>query len=285
MTRSNPGTHSIQVGEVTITAINDGQFQGEIGLIVGPAPEASEAMLRDSFRLVPPRLTVSCFLLEWPDRRVLIDFGGGTAFGHVLGHAKERLAALGVLPESIDAILLTHGHPDHLGGLLEGDAAAFPRASLHANGVEVDFWNDPANAAESAGLARSVLAAYAPRTQRFSGAAAVLPGVTAVPLPGHTPGHTGFMITSGADSLFMWTDVVHLPGIQFAVPSAGVVFDTDRAQAAAARAQAFDMAATDRLLVAGIHLDFPTFGHVLRHGSAYAFEPLVWAPTATGLFT
>ncbi len=112
----------------------------------------------------------------------------------------------------------------------------------------------------------------------------MLPGVTAVELAGHTPGHTGWMIASGGAALFIWADVVHLPGLQFAHPDVGLAFDVDGAKGKAARHRALDMAATDRLLVAGMHLDFPTFGHVRRAGAGYAFEPLVWAPTDVGLF-
>ena len=96
--------------------------------------------------------------------------------------------------------------------------------------------------------------------------------------PGHTPGHSGWIVSSGGDSMLIWGDVVHVPGVQFARPEAGMVFDVDVEQGRASRARAFDMAATDRLRVAGMHLDFPTFGHVMRAGRGYAFVPEVWTP-------
>ncbi len=291
MTRSNPGTHSIQVGDITVTALNDGQFEVATALVIGPSAEESEALLRNSFRPVPPRVTVSCFLLETPEQRVLIDTGTGGLYGAVLGHAGEKLAALGVSPGSIDTILLTHAHGDHLGGMLDADGApVFDRAELLVHGIEAEYWASDDNRARAPeasrpafDVARRALAAFASRTRRIKDGETVLPGIIARHLPGHTPGHTGFMIASGADSLFMWADVVHLPGIQFARPDAGVAFDVDVSQARATRARVFDEAATDGLLVAGIHLDFPVFGHVLRRGAAYAFEPVVWSPRATGL--
>ena len=99
-------------------------------------------------------------------------------------------------------------------------------------------------------------------------------------LPGHTPGHSGWLLASGADTLLIWGDVVHLPGIQFALPEAGLAFDTDSDEARRSRRRALDMAATDKLLVAGMHLDFPTFGHVVKAGTGYAFVPSVWRPEA-----
>ena len=113
----------------------------------------------------------------------------------------------------------------------------------------------------------------------------VLPGVTAVHLPGHTPGHTGWRIESAGETLLIWGDIVHLPGLQFAQPAAGMAFDIDGDLGRSTRAKALDMVASDRLLLAGMHLDFPTFGHVRRAGSGYAFEPVVWAPTDSGLFS
>jgi len=292
MSHANPGVHHHTVGDVVVTALNDGQFTADIAYVVGIAAEDGTGLLRDSFRVVPPRITVSCFLLRMAGRTVLIDAGGGGCMGTLLGHAKARLAAIGVAPAAVDTVLVTHAHVDHVTGLLDDDGgAAFANAELVIHQAETAFWLNPevqakapAAAQDSFTYAQRGLAPYRDRIRTVADGAEVLPGVTAVHLPGHTPGHTGWRIASGADTLLIWADLVHLPGIQFARPEAGMAFDSDPEQARATRARALDMAAADRLTVAGMHLDFPTFGHVRRAGSGYAFEPLVWTPTAEGLF-
>jgi glyoxylase-like metal-dependent hydrolase (beta-lactamase superfamily II) len=292
MPTANPGVHHVKVGDATVTALNDGQFDADIGWVTGlPAAEA-EAVLRDGFRVLPTRITVSCFLVRMGGRTVLVDAGAGGAMDHLLGHAGARLAAIGVAPESIDTILITHAHVDHVNGLLSADgAAAFPNAELLIHEAETGFWLNKeiqAKAPESAqpyfGIAQRALAPYAERTRLVRDGEDALPGVTAVHLPGHTPGHSGWRIASGDSTLLIWGDVVHLPGLQFARPEAGMAFDIDGDLGRATRARALDMVATDRLLLAGMHLDFPTFGHVRRAGAGYAFEPLVWSPTDSGLF-
>jgi glyoxylase-like metal-dependent hydrolase (beta-lactamase superfamily II) len=104
----------------------------------------------------------------------------------------------------------------------------------------------------------------------------VLPGVTAITHPGHTPGQTSWLIESGGEAVLIWGDVVHMPHLQFTAPQAGTILDIDREQAVATRRRTLDMVARDRLRVAGIHMDFPTFGHVEKRGDGYAFIPDVW---------
>jgi glyoxylase-like metal-dependent hydrolase (beta-lactamase superfamily II) len=182
-------------------------------------------------------------------------------------------------------VLLTHAHPDHANGLIDAaGAAVFPNAEIIISAKESAFWLDDAIMAsvpeDSKGYflgARAALAPYAGRT-RLIDEGEVLPGITAIPEPGHTPGHTGFLVTSGSESLLLWGDIVHLPGVQFARPDAGLAFDADGPAAIATRARIMDMAATDKLLVAGMHLDFPTFGHLVRQGTGYALVPEVWTP-------
>ncbi len=292
MPHNNPGLHHLKVGEVVVTALNDGQFDAEVGYVAGIPAADTEALLRDGFRVIPPRITVSCFLLTIGGKHVLVDAGGGGAMGSALGHAGERLAALGVTPDSISTVLLTHAHVDHVNGLVDAAGVAlYPNAEVFIHAAETAFWLNPdvqAKAPEAVqwafGVAQRALTPYQARLTEVADGAEALPGITARHLPGHTPGHTGWLIASGDATLLIWGDIVHLPGIQFARPEAGMAFDTDVELARATRAKALDMVATDKLLLAGMHLDFPTFGHVRRAGSGYAFEPVVWAPTDAGLF-
>ena len=119
------------------------------------------------------------------------------------------------------------------------------------------------------------MAPYAKQMREHRGGE-VLPGITAVHLPGHTPGHCGFRIVSGGQSLLMWTDVVHLPAIQFKNPEAGVGFDVDGDQARATRKAIMDEVARERTFIAGAHLEFPALGYVDRDGAGYSFVPALW---------
>ncbi len=125
--------------------------------------------------------------------------------------------------------------------------------------------------------AREQIAPYRDRLRPFSTGREVFPGVTAVPLNGHTPGHSGYRISSGGEQLLIWGDIIHVPEIQVPRPEVTIEFDTDPHAAAAIRRRTFEMAASDRLLVAGMHIHFPGFGHVARHGEGgYALLPEPW---------
>lgn len=280
-----PGVHHRKLGEIVVTALNDGVIDAAFEWLAGmPAGEAEKLHVA-GFRAVPPRVTINAFLLHMPDKLVLVDAGCGGAMGPTVGRLAGNLAVMGVAPGDVDAIVATHLHPDHVGGLLDDSGrAVFPNAELIVHAAEPRFWNDDTNFAAASEqdrqfveLARATMRAYGNRMREIADGE-VLPGISAVPEPGHTPGHTGWLIASGGDSLLIWGDVVHMPGVQFARPEIGVGFDVDGAQAIASRRRIFDMAATDRLCVSGMHLDFPAFGHVAREGAGYRFVPEVWLP-------
>lgn len=287
-TRQVPGVYHFALGDILVTALNDGTF-GRAGdffdCVSGVPRDELVALHRASYRDVPPLLAVNAFLLHMADRLVLVDGGCGSIFGPGLGLLAGNLASVGVKPENIDTILMTHLHPDHVGGLVDSQGrAVFPNAELIVHADEQAYWSDPkvlANAAEGQAkqwvqLTLATLAAYRGRTRLIT-AGEVLSGISAVPEPGHTPGHTGWLVTSGSEALLIWADIVHLQGIQFVHPEAGMSgVDVDSAQASVTRQRIMDMAATDHLRVAGMHLDFPSFGHVAREGDHFAFVPDPW---------
>lgn len=286
MDTSNPGYCHTKVGDITVTALNDGAFEAQTAWIAGVPGEEIEALLRSTFRSVPPRITISSFMITIGDEHILVDTGGGTSMGPAFGNQRRHLAALGIKPGDIKRILITHAHIDHVCGLIDGDGKPYyPNAEVIIHEAETGFWLDaakeaaaPEGAKDGFGHARISLTPYQGRLRTISDGAEPIAGISALHLPGHTPGHTGWKITSGGDSLLIWGDVIHVPGVQFARPEAGMGFDTDIEMGRVSRAKALALAADSGLRIAGMHLDFPCFGHVARAGSGYAFVPEVWKP-------
>ena len=286
MQNINSGIHHLTVGNATVTALNDLVFEAGTGVVAGlPATEA-EAILRAGFRRMPARITVSAYLITIGEQHILIDTGVGANMGG--GQVRPRLARLGIEPASVGTILITHGHVDHVSGLLdENGGAYFPNAQLVMHEAEAGFWLDDAKeAAAPEGMkdafttARTALTPYRGRIKTVKDGQEAVPGLRAQFLPGHTPGHCGWLLEQGNDALFIWGDIVHLPGLQFREPKAGMTFDVDLDKARATRMRAFDRVVTDKLRVCGMHHDFPTFGHVVKAAEGYHFLPEVWMPTA-----
>ena len=279
-----PGVLRWNLGDLTVTALNDGWFQGSLDLVTGISKDEAGKLQVAGFRTEQPKITINAFLITGAGRKpVLIDTGyGDLAPVETLGRLGAALALTGVEPEAIGTVLLTHLHPDHIGGLVTNGAARFPNAELVVHADEAAHWLPDAALARAPEAAKSyfenarkAVAPYAERLREHRGGA-VLPGITAVPLPGHTPGHCGFRIVSGGQSLLMWGDIVHLPSIQFKKPEAGLSFDVDGDRARATRRAIMDEAARERSFIAGAHLEFPALGYVARDGAGYSFVPSLW---------
>ena len=283
--RQVPGVHHRRVGDAVVTAVSDGHLDGSMAVLQNIAPEEAARMLRDAFRPVPRRTAVNTFLIHAGGRVALVDTGCGDAMAATAGRLQSNLAASGVRPEEVDAVLLTHMHPDHSNRLADADGRAlFPRAELVMHEAEWSHWHDDAamaRADETARernfhAARDQAAPYRDRLRLFKGGE-VFPGVTAMPFPGHTPGHSGYMVASGSDRLLIWGDIVHVPEIQVPRPEVTMAFDVDPAQAEATRRRVFDMVWTDKQAFTGMHLHFPGHARLLRRDGGYALLPEAWS--------
>lgn len=286
-----PGVYHRRVGDILLTTLEDGFQDAPMASVVNIAPEEAVAMMHAAFRPVPRRTPVQCFLIRSAGRIALVDTGYGPVKPTV-GKLAANLAAAGVAPEEIDTILMTHLHPDHFGGLRDASGqATYPHATLHLAAEEHAYWHDDrAAAAEQDATrraafftqARLALAAYAGRIETFSGVQEIFPGVTTMPLPGHTPGHTGYLIESAGEALLIWGDIVHVQEIQVARPEAGMAVDVQPLQAEDTRRAILERAARERLAVAGMHMHFPAIAHVARAGEGHALVPEAWSSAALG---
>jgi len=192
------------------------------------------------------------------------------------------------MPAEVDTVLLTHMHPDHSAGLTDMTTGArnFPNAELVVHENEPRHWYDDGKMAAASDLykhlhfqmTREQTQPYLDRMRTFV-KGEVFPGVTAIPAHGHTPGHTAFLIESRNERLLVWGDTIHIPEVQFARPEIAMVPDTDPDAAVASRRRILDMAVSERLLVTGMHMHFPGFGHVARERDAFRFHPEAWRQT------
>lgn len=284
-----PGIYRLKVGAYEVTVLNDGSAALPTKYFSGDADGAVK-LLQNAFAPsteVAPT-TFNAWLINTGDKLILVDTGYSNAIGPKAGHLPKTLAAAGVNPADIDAVVITHVHPDHCLGLLTPDKQiAFPNATVHVNGDEYVWWLEgdvkiPEGKPFFKDLFEGGRAAFKPyieakKVQTFKDGAELAPGVVAVLAAGHTVGHTMVRIApSGGDQLLLWTDIVHSTALQFPEPERAIAFDFDPPKAIATRKKVMDMVATDRMLIAGTHIGFPGVGHVAKAGTGYAFVPLSW---------
>uniref|UniRef100_I2Q721 Zn-dependent hydrolase, glyoxylase n=1 Tax=Desulfovibrio sp. U5L TaxID=596152 RepID=I2Q721_9BACT len=281
-----PGFFRLEFGDVEVTALYDGGGAIPQDILHGAPAKDISGLLADA--CIDPAagspLAINAFLLNTGANLVLVDTGAGTFFGTRAGLLPANLRAAGYAPEDVDTVLITHLHVDHALGLAGADGeAAFPKAVVRVRDADAAYWLDdalPAKVPEAKkpGLTalRAAVAPYrsAGTWKPFAAGETPVAGVAAMPLPGHTPGHTGFRVDSQGKSLLLFGDIIHVAAVQFPKPSVTIDFDVDQPAARAARARLMAQAVKECWTIGGAHLPFPGLGRIRPQGQGYAWLPV-----------
>lgn len=259
---------TFRAGDFTVSVLSEGGGQGSSSLLKGATPEQLKKYLPDGTFPIETQI----FLVRTPDKNILIDAGYGR---NLFKHLQE----LELDEAKIHAILLTHLHGDHIGGLLRDGKAAFPSAELYLSNAEYSYWSE---LGERGAAARKALEAYRGKIRFFEpaelGAASpeLFPGVRAVAAYGHTPGHTAYLLQSSGAKWLIWGDLTHAMPVQMPCPDVALTFDVDAQKAARTRRQVLEYVVQNKMTIGGMHVPFPAVGNLKKaaDGESYQFTAI-----------
>ncbi len=282
----SPGWYRMQLGSFEITALSDGTLDLPVEqLFPKEDPSRIRSLLARSYLGSTISLAVNAFLVNTGTRLVLIDTGTGTSqmFGAKLGHLLANLRASGYSAEQVEEIYVTHMHTDHIGGLMRDGHSAFPKATIRADVREAgrflskaEMDKAPAGEREDYESAMSIFKPYilSGKFKPFDGATQLIPGVSAVPAAGHTPGHTIYVIDSGGERMLVWGDLMHVAALQFPLPSATFETEWSTTQSAQQRQTVFADVASHGYYAAAAHVAFPGIGKLRADSDGYTWVPV-----------
>lgn len=274
----------INIGRFEVTFLSDGFIDFPFNLFTGAPPEQVEQAIRSFFaaRSTGVRAGFTVWLIRDGDTLILVDAGPAGTVSKTSGRLPSALTAIGVRPDQIDAVIVTHMHVDHTAGLVTGGRAAFPNAEIYADRRDIAHFTDAGRASAAPDLLKSsfakaqdVVTLY-PRLQRIDTDRQIVNGVTVFDLAGHTPGHMGVRIEDGGASLLLVGDMLFHPAAHPAMPGIGILFEQDKAAADAARARFFAKAAASGSLCAATHMPFPGVGRIVKDGSNLRWLAADW---------
>ncbi len=279
-----PGYYRMMLGDFEVTALLDGVLDLKPNeLLTDTTKTEVSALLKRSFQGEAVPTSVNAYLINTGTQLVLVDAGAAALFGPGLDQLHANLKAAGYQADQVDAVVITHLHGDHVGGLIQDGKIAFPNATVYAGQEDADFWLSAANLEkapkEMKGFFQGAQLSLNPyvsagKFKGLTGEAEIVPGVKAVAAHGHTPGHNIYVVESKGQKLVLWGDLMHVAAVQFPKPAVTIKFDSDSKAAAVQRKRAFADAAKGGYWIASAHLPFPGIGHLRTEGKGYVFVPV-----------
>jgi glyoxylase-like metal-dependent hydrolase (beta-lactamase superfamily II) len=285
------GVYRYKLGDFEIIQLMDGArtFPIADNFVVNASKDeaikaAAAAYMPDGKVTIP----FSPMIINTGSKLVAIDTGNGlganAASKGAVGQARFNMEAAGIDPKQIDIVVISHFHGDHIGGLKNADGSpAYPNAEIKVPATEWAFWKDDANAEK----ANPFNKAQFPNAKKmidglkftpYESDKEVAPGITSLATPGHTPGHTSFVVASGPKKIFVQSDVTNIPSLFIRNADWQAVFDNDPQLTIATRHKVYDMVAAEKLTVVGYHFPYPCVGHVEKDGTGYRLVPVAWDP-------
>jgi glyoxylase-like metal-dependent hydrolase (beta-lactamase superfamily II) len=285
-----------KVGDIEVTVLSDGIARVPVteAFVLNVKPDEVNAALREAY--MEPGVFIGPYnpiVLNTGAKLVLVDMGTGEAnyiaSKGVAGQLLANMAAAGIDPTAIDTIIISHYHGDHINGLLKVDnSLAFPNAEVLVPAPEHKYWTDAGEESRSPtpriadifkGVRRVIgNAEVMKRLRTYEWDKEVIPGVLAVGTPGHTPGHTSHIVTSGTSKVYVQADVTHAPFLFARHPGWHAFYDHEPVLAEATRRKVYDMLSAEKMLVQGFHYPFPSVAHVEKTAAGYREIPVLWSP-------
>ena len=272
-----------KVGDIEVTQIYDGIWNRELqdGFVKNQKLDdvkgaLTAAGLADNMVSIPFTITV----VAVGGKLTMFDAGTGIPgqFQPTAGLlASKNMAAAGIDPAKIENIVVTHFHPDHVFGLMEKDTAnqKFPNTQISVPAPEFAFWTGESVPEAAKGLSnriKTTLGSWS-NVQKVEGEKEVVSGIRSIATPGHTPGHTSYLVASGNQQLIVLGDVTNIPALFVKNPGWHVVFDANPGLAEENRRKMFDRVVADKITITGYHYGLPGAGTIQKDGSGYAFVP------------
>ena len=279
----SPYFHRFNLGDAEVTVVSDGPLPlgDPSGTFVGVPKDEVKKMLSDNF-LSPDNVVLeqNSPIVNLGDRLVLFDTGMGSSklFGGTTGRQQKSMMEAGIKPADIDAVVCSHAHVDHIGGIVDADGKPlFPNAQIYISQTDFDFWTDEKNLdgplKDFIIHARKNLMPVRDRLVFFKDGQEFLPGIQAIAAPGHTMGHHMFMVTSGGKSFAFLGDLTHHQVLLLERPLMEFSYDTDPKMAAKTRVKMLDMLAANKVAVMSYHFPWPGYGHVTKVGEGFRYIP------------